>query len=39
LVARLDEFFSGDAAPTTDFHVVDFRDADRHVLLVIEESC
>jgi hypothetical protein len=39
LLARLDEFLTGVAAPTTAFHVADFRDADRHVLLVIEESC
>jgi hypothetical protein len=39
LLAGIDEFFRGQAAPTTDFRVADFRDSDHHVLVVVEESC
>src|SRR4051812_21636754 len=39
ILTRIDEFFAGQAAPTTDFRVADFRDSDHHVLVVVEESC
>ena len=39
LLAGIDEFFLGQAAPTTEFRVADFRDSDHHVLAVVEESC
>ena len=39
LLAEIERFFQGRAAATTDFRVADFRDADHHVLVVVEESC
>lgn len=39
LLARLDKFFAGQAPMMSDFRVADFRDADRHVMVVVEESC
>ena len=39
LVASLQAVFDGDAQPFASFRVADFRDDDRHVLLVVEESC
>lgn len=35
LLGRIEEFFHGQAAPTTDL----FRDSNQHVLVVVEESC
>jgi len=39
VLARLDAFFSGTAAPMSDFRVGDFRDPGRNVMVVIEEFC
>lgn len=39
LITGIEECFRGQAAPTTDFRVADFRDSDHHVLVVVEESC
>lgn len=36
---RIDEFFKGDAPPMSDFVLGDFRDSERHVLVVVQESC
>ncbi|MBM0124551.1 hypothetical protein [Pimelobacter simplex] len=36
---RLEEFWSGRAQPMADFMVGDFRNEDRGVLIVIQESC
>ena len=39
LLAGIEEFFRGQAAPTTDFRIADFRDPYHHVLVVVEECC
>lgn len=39
LVQRIESFFAGDAPPMSDFVLGDFRDEDRRVLVVVQESC
>lgn len=39
LRARLEDFWSGSAQPMADFLVGDFRNRERDVLVVIQESC
>ncbi len=39
LVTRVEEFFAGDAPPMSDFVLGDFRDDQRRVMIVVQESC
>lgn len=39
LFDRLEQFFAGLAPPMSTFDVAEFRDDDRAVMLVVEESC
>jgi len=39
LLTSLTAFFAGEAGQFTTFRVADFRDEDRRVLLVVEQSC
>lgn len=39
LFARVEEFLEGDAPPMSTFDLAEFRDEDRAVMLVVEESC
>lgn len=39
LVRRIEAFFAGDAPPMSEFVLGDFRDAERHVMVVVQESC
>ena len=39
LLERLSEFFAGEAPPTSEFRLGDFRNAKHQVMLVVEESC
>lgn len=39
LLARVEEFFEGHAPPMSTFDLAEFRDEDRAVMLVVEESC
>ena len=39
LLARVEECLRGDAPPYSVFELAEFRDEDRHVMLVAQESC
>lgn len=39
LVARVEELLAGNAPPSSDFELGDFRDQNRRVTLMIQESC
>jgi hypothetical protein len=39
LLERVERFAAGDAAPHSAFRLAEFRDGDRQVMLVIEETC
>ena len=39
LLVRIRDFFEGIAPPMSTFNVAEFRDEDRAVMLVVEESC
>lgn len=39
LRSRLEDFWSGRPDPMTDFVVGDFRNADREVMVVVQQSC
>jgi len=39
LLARVEQFFDGDAPPMSTFDLAEFRDEDRAVMVVVEESC
>ena len=39
LLARIEEFFAGQAPPFSDFIFGEFRDPDHRVMLVVQESC
>lgn len=39
LLARVEEFFAGNAPAHSDFELGDFRDQSHRVLLMVEESC
>lgn len=39
LLARVEEYLRGEAPPYSVFELGEFRDEDRHVMLVAQESC
>jgi hypothetical protein len=39
LLQRIETFFAGQAPPMSDFVLGDFRDSDRRVMVVVQESC
>ena len=39
LFTRVEQFFEGQAPPMSTFDLAEFRDEDRAVMLVVEESC
>ena len=39
LVQRIEEFFAGEAPAMSDFVLGDFRDSERRVMVVVQESC
>jgi hypothetical protein len=39
LLARVEEFFAGNAPPYSEFELGDFRDKNRRVKLMVQESC
>ena len=39
LLDRVERYFAGQAPPHSQFWLAEFRDDDRHVMLVIEEAC
>jgi hypothetical protein len=39
LLARVERYLAGEAPPRSEFRLAEFRDDDRHVMLVIEEDC
>jgi hypothetical protein len=39
LLARVEEFFAGNAPPNSEFELGDFRDQNHRVTLMIQESC
>jgi hypothetical protein len=39
LTARIEEFFAGYAPPMSDFAIAEFRNGQRQVMLVVQESC
>ncbi len=39
LLERVERYFAGEASPHSEFWLAEFRDDDRHVMLVIEEAC
>ena len=39
LIARIEEFFAGDAPPMSDFALAEFRNDQRQVMLVVQEHC
>jgi hypothetical protein len=39
LMARVDQYFAGEAPPHNGFLLAEFRDGDRRVMLVVEEFC
>ena len=39
LLARIEEYFRGQAPPYSEFELGDFRDANHRVVLMVQESC
>lgn len=39
LIDRMEEFFAGEAPPMSDFVIGDFRDGQRRVMIIVQESC
>jgi hypothetical protein len=39
LTGQIEQFFAGTAPPMSDFAIAEFRDDQRRVLLVVQESC
>jgi hypothetical protein len=39
LLARVEEFFGGNAPPYSEFELGDFRDQTHRVTLMVQESC
>ena len=39
LLARVEEFFAGNAPPYSEFELGDFRDQNHRVTLMVQESC
>lgn len=39
LARRIEQFFSGDTPPMSDFAIAEFRDELHRVMLVVQESC
>jgi hypothetical protein len=39
LIGRIEEFFAGDAPPMSDFAIAEFRNDQRQVMLIVQESC
>ena len=39
LLARIEEFFAGNAPPFSDFEFGEFRDRDHRVMLMVQETC
>jgi hypothetical protein len=39
LTVQIEQFFAGAAPPMNDFAIAEFRDDQRRVLLVVQESC
>jgi hypothetical protein len=39
LLARVEEFFAGNAPTHSEFELGDFRDQNRRVMLMVQESC
>lgn len=39
LLDQVERYLGGDAPPYSEFRLAEFRDADRNVMLIIEEGC
>ena len=39
LLARINQYFSGEASPHREFRLAEFRNGDREDMLVVEEFC